>query len=53
MERKIDARRGAWKKEKSFLPSLDAPQTHKILSINQSANTEKDRVRVSKIVKTY
>lgn len=41
MEKKIDARRGAWEIEKSFLSSLDAPQTHKILPINHGANTEK------------
>ena len=40
MEKKIDARRGAWEIEKSFLSSLDAPQTHKILPINHGANTE-------------
>ena len=40
MESKIDARSGAWEIEKSFLSSLDAPQTHKILAINHGANTE-------------
>ena len=47
-----------WEIEKNFLPSLDALQTHKILAINHGAITEKDWVRVSKIVmyeivKTY
>lgn len=32
MEKKIDAHKG-------FLPSLDAPRSHKILPINNSSNT--------------
>ena len=44
IEKKIDAGKGAWEEGSfafSLLPSLDAPRTHLIISINHSANTEK------------
>ena len=42
--KEIDAGKGAWEEGSlafSFLPSLNAPRTHLIISINHNANTER------------